>query len=620
MRFTNRIAGCAFLCLTIGLMAFAQDAQNKRGAQAQKEQGGKGNFLPSRDQQSALIILDQLLGATKTFDDDLLKIRTQARIADMLWPYDEPRARRQFEESFRAVNSARAAASPSSVSPPGIPFMQTSPFSELRNEILALIARRDADLAEKLIKLAADDSSDKDSGEKAQTKASQNERYDLYLQAALSIAKSDPARAAQLAKASLGGGISPDIIKVLFALRATNPAAADGLFSAALMAARQDGRHASMNIATLAPYILPEFTTMGAGVTSQPALPLVREFLNFAYDAFLQLSGVAAQLGLPDANYSPVAPNPMDYMTGQRLLPSFIRYMPDKAATFRQSVDAIAGNVQHGNEADAVSKMFQPGSTDEILEQAQSEQNTFLKDLLYTRAAMSAMTGGDFDRALSVVEKLGDEGRRASLDSIIRLQASSAALKKEDFDSALRYAEGVSDLRQRAYLYGTIARALLDKNNGTRAAQVLDDAVRAIDKADDDTVKANALLIIAEVKARLDPWQGFDAVSIAVKAFNRADSAKANNSRTTAPASGNTALSAVLNSTLKLDTPSFDAVFSALAKVDFNRAVQLARSLDKQERSVESQLAACRGVLSVKRDKTAQDTQGAGRKSTKAAP
>jgi tetratricopeptide (TPR) repeat protein len=249
--------------------------------------------------------------------------------------------------------------------------------------------------------------------------------------------------------------------------------------------------------------------------------------------------------------------------------------------------------------------VLQPGGADELLEQAQSERNKFLKDLLYTRAAMSAMTGGDFDRALSIVEKLGDEDRRAGLGSMIKLQAAAVALRKDDPDSALRYAAGVSDLRQRAYLYGTIARTLFDKNEAVRAIGVLGEAERDIDKADDDAVKANALLIIAEVKTRIDPVQGFEAAGAAVKAFNRADSA-GKDGRAPSPAGGPSALSAILNSTLKLDAPNFEPVFLRLAKADFNRAVQLARTLERNDRSVPAQLAACQGTLAPRQEKRGQ--------------
>jgi hypothetical protein len=593
-----------------GVATFAQGVRDTKARPVNRTPDDRSNILPTPDQQSALIVLDQLFEAAKGFEDDLLRIRTQARVADMLWPYDEPRARRQFEESFHAAMSAKTA-STNGLTPPGGAFMQTSPLSELRSEVLTLVSRRDASLAEKLIESVASDSPDKDSGIQAQTSAEQKARSGLYLQAALSIAESDPGRAAQLAKASLGGGISPDIIKILFAMRSSNSAAADDLFRAALAVARQDSRRGSMNVATLAAYVLPEFTTMGVGISStqdagatpQATPLLVREFLNFSYDTFLQLSGVAAQLGLPSANYANPTPNPMDYMTGQRLLPSFIRYMPDKAATFRQAMDAVARNMQQSNVADAVGKMLQPGGADELLEQARSEQNKFLKDLLFTRAAMSAMTGGDFDRALSVIEKLGDEDRRASLGSMIRLQAAAAALKKEDLDSALRYTAGVSDLRQRAYLYGMIARTLLDKNDAGRAAEVLGDAERDIDKAGDDAVKANALLIIAESKSRIAPAQGFEAVGVAVKAFNHADAAEGNKGRESSPAGGNLALSSLLNSTLKLDAPNFDPVFFRLAKVDFNRTMQLARALERKDRSVLAQLATCHGVLTTGHEK-----------------
>ncbi|MBV9924524.1 MAG: hypothetical protein JOZ96_05730 [Acidobacteria bacterium] len=599
------------LSLTLGLAAPARGVQRTKGARGRQTQPSKNVVPLTPDQQSALALLEQLFEAARGFDDETLKIRTLARVADTLWPYDESRARRQFEESFRAAMSAGAAGGGGLASLTAA-FMPPSQPTELQTEVLALISRRDADLAEKLIKSVAGDSPGKEGGgTQARAGAEEKARQDLYLQAALSLTESNPARSAQLAKAGLGGEINPEILKILFALRSSNPPAADELFRAALAAARRAGGRSSVNVATLAPYALPEFTTFGAGPgptqETPDASPVAREFLDFAYDTFLQLSGVAAQLGLPGADYRPFTPSPMDYMTGQRLLPSFVRRLPDRAANFKQAVDAVARNVQQVNGADTVGKMLQAGGADELVEQAQAERNKLLKDLLYTRAAMSAMTGGDFDRALSIAEKLGDEDRRVSLGSVIRLQAASAALKKEEVDTALRYAAGVSDLRQRAFLYGSIARALSDKNDSVRAAGVLADAERDIEKAEDDAVKANALLIIAEVKTRLDPAQGFDAVGVAVKAFNRADS-KGEAGRAPA-AGGGSALSAVLNASLKLDTPNFEPAFVRLARVDFNRAAHLARMLERNDRSVSAQLAACRGALAARPEKKTQTAE-----------
>src|SRR5437870_3532757 len=71
-------------------------------ASAKAERASKDEFL-SREQQRALWLLDQLFDEAQGFADAPLKLRTQAQIADLLWPYDEPRARRQFEDIFQAI-------------------------------------------------------------------------------------------------------------------------------------------------------------------------------------------------------------------------------------------------------------------------------------------------------------------------------------------------------------------------------------------------------------------------------------------------------------------------------------------------------------------------------------
>jgi hypothetical protein len=414
-----------------------------------------------------------------------------------------------------------------------------------------------------------------------------------------------------LAKASLGGGINHELLKVLLNIRQASPVLADDLFRAALTVARRDSRNASLHVATLAAYALPEFTIPAAPVAPGGATdvavpggtPLIREFLDFAADTFLQLSGVAAQLGVPGATAQTAAPNPVDMMTGQRLLPSFVRYMPGKAAVFRQALDTMARHTTRNQETAGLNKLFQSAGTDELLEQAQSERNAHLKDLLYVRAAMSAATGEDFEQALSIIGKLEDAERRVSFDSVLRFQAASASLRKDDVDAALRYAKGVADLRQRAFLYGRIARSLLDKDDVGRATETLNDAELFVAKADDSAIKANALIVLAEVKSRLNPAQGFELLETAVKTFNRADSSEAQQSQVTA-ASSNPVTTMMLNAVFKLDAPNFEPVFSRLAKVDFNRAAQLARTFERKDRSVSAQIAVCRSVLAVKPTKT----------------
>ena len=222
---------------------------------------------------------------------------------------------------------------------------------------------------------------------------------------------------------------------------------------------------------------------------------------------------------------------------------------------------------------------------------------------------MSAATGGDFEQALSIIGKLEDAERRTSFDSVLRFQVASASLKKDDVEVALRYARGVADLRQRAFLYGKIARSLLDKDDAGRAAETLNDAELFVAKADDSATKANALVVLAEVKSRLNTVQGFELLEMAVKTFNRADADEARQGQA-AGAGGNPVTTMMLNAVFKLDAPNFEPVFSRLASVDFNRAAQLARTLERKDRSVSAQIAVCRSVLAVKPTKTVATASG----------
>jgi hypothetical protein len=244
--------------------------------------------------------------------------------------------------------------------------------------------------------------------------------------------------------------------------------------------------------------------------------------------------------------------------------------------------------------------MFQPASASELVEQAKSEKFAPLRDLLYLRAAISAVSGGEFEQALSIADKIEDQERRAGFTSIIRSQAALALIKKNEVDAALRYARGVEDMQQRASLFAKIAHALLDKKDAQRAADILGEAEQAVSKADDGEEKAYALLTVTEVKSRLDPAQGFGAMEATIKTFNRADSNREKKGQ--AGVSSSPSLS-ILNSMLKPETPGLEPSFSMLAKADFYRAMQLAQTFERKDRFVLAQLATCRAVLVSKRER-----------------
>lgn len=594
-----KAGGAVLLSVALCASAAAQGgAGQKRKGAAAKAGAGVPAEAPSLKQQYALGVLDQLLSSSKELEDDRLRIRTQAQAADILWPYDEQRARGIFREAFEAVASAKLEKSKAGGAPP-LAFGPASPLLQLQGEVLNLVARRDPDLAEELISTLKGARG----GGDASTSTAGAERGDpagLYLETAMSLADTNPRRAVRLAEAGLAGGIDVSVLRVLYALRRTNRAQADALYRSALAVARRDNGQPSVEFNVLASYALPEFSGSGSpapdtGAEGAPGDPLIAELLDFAFVTYMGLAFPAPVVPGAAVPRAPAAANPIDYATGQRLLPYFDRYMPDKAVQFRGALETIAVRLKGDSLMEAVQKLTQTGGADELEKQAASVKDPLQRDLLYFRAAMSAVNGGEFERALSLAEKVSAEDFRGALDSLIRFQAATASLGKGEIDSSLRYAERVSDVRQRAFLLAKIARALLDQKNGPRASEVLADAEKAIGRAKEGTQKAQALLVMAEVKVLLDPTQGFESMEEAVKAFNVADSAAADKPGG-APGVGSM-MTAMLAGMLKLEAPDFAPSFYMLARTDFDSAVQLARKLARKDRAVPAQVAACRGVL-----------------------
>jgi hypothetical protein len=105
----NRVKKTASILLLVTQTLWAatrQDIASKPSLgnqQSKSEQKGQ----PSDPKKRILSVLDQQLEAQKRFADENLRIAVQTTIADMLWGFDEPRARRLVEEVFQAIANVK---------------------------------------------------------------------------------------------------------------------------------------------------------------------------------------------------------------------------------------------------------------------------------------------------------------------------------------------------------------------------------------------------------------------------------------------------------------------------------------------------------------------------------
>lgn len=517
---------------------------------------------PTSEQQRALLLLDQLFETAKDFEDGRFKIRVQAQIADALWGWDEPRARSQFNDTFRAIDSIKL---------PGNSRLSLDAIRwQLRAEILRLIAKRDPSLAEKLNESSISDTSNvENSGGLAF-----GESVTHQMQLAMSLADSDPKRAVQIVKRCLESGINSMFMTALQAIRMKDSALADDLFAYALAAADRDDANLTTNVRMLASYLFPDYS-LRAGSDfrlDRDASPLAQT--NPAIAA--RMLGLAFKAVVRDSS----SHAPLDYLTAQQLLPFFDHYMPDRAEVIRNQLHKIRLNISADEEQDWLAGSNPATAVEELLSQAEATGDIRQKDAIYQSAAAQALSDQDFDLALSIAGRIDDKSRRSYFDSQARFQAAIAAIKKKEFDAAYRYGKDIPDAGQRASALSLLARALMDAKNIAGAMEMIDDAERLTRTSDEGLSKARAMLTLTDAAARFDPIRGFEMMKSAVEAINRCDPADKRQ----------------VSEGLWLKSFDFNQSFSLLARADFDRAVLIAQTM-KKEASLLAQLALCRSML-----------------------
>jgi len=253
----------------------------------------------AEQQERALQLLDHLLGISKGFNDETFKIRVQAQIANLLWNYDQERARRYLDESFRGINSiAGAGADEKDRS------RRRLETRHLRSEVLRVLVRHDADAADHLLNSLVEHAAEP--GTPSPGGVSEGERALISLELGSLLADSQPRRAVQLINNSLNSEISAQFVLTLWSVQQKDPALAEEVFANALSVAETDATHADRNICFLAAYLFGDFNEGGgtaiwgeddtAGQITAKLVPgpsrasaaLTERFLNFAYDNVMQ--------------------------------------------------------------------------------------------------------------------------------------------------------------------------------------------------------------------------------------------------------------------------------------------------------------------------------------------
>lgn len=621
----SRSVIAAVLSVTLAPLAYLTSAQapkrtNSKAA-ARKQPKEEAGPLAAQRRTIAVSLLTTLAEEARSFSDQALRSRVQARSADALWESDAESARAMFRRAWEtASNADRDAMRKYEEERQRQANARTStyirPPPDLRLEVLRLVARRDQDLSDEFLAQLVDESKRADSQTNNAGPTVDPEAPPLEIIKRLQLASDllesgDIGRALTFADKALDRVTTIGIF-FLCDLREKDQAAADLRFARMLANTVTDPSSDAVGVSVLSTYAFTPYLYVivrkdGRHHSSQRreriVAPNIPPELRMAF-----LKGAASIL------LRPVPPPDQDrtiagrlglYFTAARLLPLFEQYAPDLAPELRVQLAALAGDApedMRNGRNPWLTRGLVPADEladegREALERAERVGDTAQRDQLYVRAALAAAAKGDIG-ARDLLEKVSDSELRKRARAHVDFTLVNRAIEKKETQEALRLLHNAELSHiQRAWALLEVSKAMY-RTDPTRAVELLNEAAQSASRIDGgDADRARALVGIATQTYAVDHGKVWDAVLEAVKAANSVSDFSGQDAQLVVRfryGGGTTTTNFSVNSF------DLDSVFAALAKEDLYRSIEMARAFTSDPPRAAATLAIARSILRAK--------------------
>jgi hypothetical protein len=570
----------------------------------------------------AMSLLQSLAIEARSYRDEPLRARVQARVADAIWDQDKEAARSLFRRAWDVAEVVeKDAANTAGNSVPGrlAANRTTRPRTNLRREILQLAARRDPVMGEEfLAKLTAKDETARTSDPtSSRPEVSQSEMAERLRLASGFLEADNVERALQFADPALVRATMGSI-EFLSALREKNPAAADQRFAALLSMAAADPASDANTVSLLTSYAFTPSIYLAVspgGIPSsfasapRPApdlAPTLRKgFFSVAANILLR---PFAQMDQSSAGRAGT------YFIATRLLPLFQRFAPDLAPSISAQLAALGPEASRTT-ANAGDRSINRGMSndgrrdgidDELKDQLDRAQGTDGRDRAYAFAAMRAAEEGDA-RARDFVEKIEDLDTRNGVRTFVDYQFIGSLLTKKHVDEALlliRKADLPHTLRAH---FITRAAAIVADADRVRAMGLLDEALTEARRIDAGTAeRAYCSVALLAQFSKLDKARSWELLSETVKAANAVADFTGENGRTSYNLEGKFS---IRMTTELASATDLNNIFVSLAEENFYQAVDAGKTFSGDAPRAMVIIVIARTVLEGKRDKSPQRSQ-----------
>jgi len=555
----------------------------------------KSNRARQASPAKALALIDEALAEARAFKSVTNRATMLAQTADLLWAYDEPRARTLFAE---AIESVRKQTNPADSDREAVRYGYRGdydPNAALRQRILQMIARRDPQLALDLLPNAP---------ARGANPLYEGNEPNTEVALALEVAAKNPQKALELAERSLAKGVSPRLLELLPRLNVKDGERAAKLASAIagkLVSSdfNEDpqARHMTLTLLRLATQEQKGATTSAANTTSKPPL------LSEAATRELVEAVVASALDKGSGGQSLMELEPM--------MPMIEKYVPTRAALLRRKLTAInqkivelnrlTGDAEAGYNAD-YNEGESPdarGTLDETIADA-AKTSTDMQPWAYMQAAQRAIAEKDFERARKIIkDHIPDANMRDGLNAQITQQLSEVALSEGKIAEVRGMLPQMRTDEERAFMLARLAIRATGDGDRKLAHALLDEAREMMHGQAENYARLNTQIWVARAYLLVEPERGFEMFETAIRRLNELAAAAAvldGFMQQGKSFDGDEMLlqsGAIMGNVLR----SFEEAFSSLARSDFDRAKAAIALIQRPEIRVAAHLRLAEGIL-----------------------
>jgi hypothetical protein len=554
--------------------------------------------------ENALTIIQQQIDFTKTFDDDVPRITVLIRAADLIWPFEEKRARAVYAEAFDLATRNHNEKG-DELTPYGkILIRQADP----RYTVIGAIAKHDSawagKLTEQLLKAERQEAEDKVNRD-GQADVTTAQRL---LGLASALISSNESVAVSFARETFRYPATSELSVFLYQFAALDKSAADEFYREALTAYANAPMERLLYLSSypfgnnreagdMPGYVIhsvPEGFVPNPNLQRSLVQTILRRAQNFVENPYQISAGTTVS-----------DPEEM-WLALTRLQTQIGRSLPDLAAAVESAIENLDAKLAPNQKKELRKKIDDDNpprrSFDEQVEAALKNPNVDRRDEQLTSAILNESKDETLDHVLDALDKISDSSVRQQLLTWLYFDRSLGAVKDQKLGEARKLAAKVDELDQRAFLYSRIAEeSLKEKADATQAHEVLEEVLEATAKAPNTMVKVRALLGVAYLYTKFDMDRAVAVVAQAVQSINRIEKPDFRQRAVFRKIEGKT-----FASYAAFATPGFtpENAFREIGKVDFDSTLNQASNFSDKSLRATMTLAVVEQCLSVQPMKT----------------